>query len=210
MAVLGTGSTKNNEAPASRLRPSPRRRHSALIATLIAVGGMAACGGGGGDGNQDDRDESGSEAAQTTVEPTTTSLSATQEVEAAFLAFNSMMDRLREAPDPDDPEIAQRASGETLAGIVDAQTTLQTTGFSARFGERDSVEVLSVTLVDADTALVRDCQVEELTEVNASGEQNGPFVHTFWTEWTLIKDGAAWLVDSSDGLERREGEHPCE
>lgn len=209
MAVPGTGSTKDNESPAPRPRPSPRRRHSALIATLIAFGGMAACGG-GDDDSQGERDRSGSESTETSVEPTTTSLSITHEVEAAFLAFNSMMDRLREAPDPEDPEIAQRASGETLAGIVDAQTTLQTTGFSARFGERDSVEVLSVTLVDADTALVRDCQVEELTEVNASGEQNGPFVHTFWTEWTLIRDGAAWLVDSSDGLERREGEHPCE
>lgn len=183
------------------------RWRSASAAVLVAVAAVTWCGG-GDDGGEPD--ESASETTATSVESTTTTLSPTQEVEAAFLAYNTMTDRLREAPDPEDPEIAQRASGETLAGLIDALTTLQTTGFSARFGERDSVEVLSVTLVDANTALVRDCQVEDLTEVNAAGETNGPFVRTFWTEWTLIKVDDVWLVDSSDGIERREGEHPCE
>lgn len=183
------------------------RWRGAAAAVLVSVGAVTSCGG-GDDGGEPD--ESASETTATSVESTTTTLSPTQEVEAAFLAYNTMTDRLREAPDPKDPEIAQRASGETLAGLIDAQTTLQTTGFSARFGERDSVQVLSVTLVDPDTALVRDCQVEDLTEVNAAGETNGPFVRTFWTEWTLIKVDDAWLVDSSNGIERRDGEHPCE
>ena len=187
-------------------RQRSMRWRGGAAALAVASIGLVSCGGGGDDPAE------GEESASTTVAPesTSTTLTPTQEVEEAFLAFNAMMDRLREAPDPDDPEIAQRASGETLVGITDAATTMQTTGFSARFGERDSVDVLSVTLVDPATAIVRDCQVEDLTEVNAEGETNGPFVRTFWTEWTLIKVDDAWLVDSGNGVERREGVHPCE
>ena len=187
-----------------------QRRVAAAVVLAVAVVGVAACGGSGGGGDPAEGEESRSSTTTASPESTTTTLSPTQEVEEAFLAFSAMMDRLRQSPDPDDPEIAQRASGETLAGITDAQTTLQTTGFSARFGERSSVQILSVRFLDPATALVRECKVEDLTEVNAAGEANGPFVRTYWTEWTLIKVGEAWIADSSDGIERREGEHPCE
>ena len=183
-------------------------RWSYIVAALVAAPLLTACGGGGDDPPADGA--AAAEESSTTAEQPTTTLDTYGEVRAAFLAFNSMTDRLRESPNPDDPEIAQRASGETLAGLTDAQTTLQTTGFSARFGARDSVEILSVNLIDASTAVLRDCQVEDLTEVDPSGQTNGPFVRTFWTEYTLIKVGEAWMVDSSDGIERREGEHPCE
>lgn len=183
---------------------------AAAAALVVAGAGVAACSGGdGGDSAEGEESRSPTTAAEA-PETTSTTLSPTQEVEEAFLAFDAMTHRLRESPDPEDPEIAQRASGETLAGITDATTTLQTTGFTMRFGERDSVQILSVTLVDPATAVVHECTVEDLTEVNAAGETNGPFIRTFWTEWTLVKAGDAWLVDSSDGIERREGEHPCE
>ena len=181
---------------------------AAAVVLVLTVAGGAACGGGGDDPAEGE--ESASTTTSTTPESTSTTLSPTQEVEEAFLAFDAMMDRLRESPNPDDPEIAQRASGETLAGITDATTTLHTTGFTMRFGERDSVQILSVGFVDRATALVRECTVEDLTEVNAAGETNGPFVRTYWTEWTMVKVGEAWLADSSDGIDEREGEHPCE
>lgn len=191
---------------AEQVHRHARWGRAAAVALVLTVAGGTACGGGG---DSAEGEESGA-TTTSTPESTTTTLSPTQEVEEAFLAFSAMVDRLREAPDPNDPEIAQRTSGETLAGITDAQTTLQTTGVSARFGEQSSVQVLSVTLVDPTTALVRECKVEDLTEVNPAGETNGPFVRTYWTEWTLLRVGEAWLADSSEGIERRDGVHPCE
>jgi hypothetical protein len=174
-----------------------------VIAALLAAG----CGGGG-----DEDEETGdrpSDATSTTVEATTTTLSVTEEVEAAFLAFNDMVTRLVQAPNPDDPEIAQRASGETLAGVTDSQTTLQTSGYRIEFGDRKSTEVIDVTLIDAGRATVLECSVDDRIEITPS-ESNGPFVQTYWTEWTLLLVDGVWLVDSSIGIERREGEHPCE
>ena len=172
-----------------------------MIAALLAAG----CGG----GEDEQTGDRPSDAPTTTVESTTTTLSVTEEVEGAFLAFNELSDRLRESPDPEDPALAELASGETLAAFTDALTTFQTTGWSARFGERDAVHVLSVTLVDAATATLLECSVEDRTEVKPSGETVGPYLDTYWTEWTLRNVDGSWRVDSSDAIERREGEHPC-
>lgn len=184
---------------------------AAALVLVSSVGAVASCGGDdspAGGSERSDRDEQ----SETTAAPdgaTSTTLSPTQEVEQAFIAFNLMVERLAQAPNPDDPEIAQRASGETLAGIVDSQTTLQTTGVRAEYGERQATEVLGVTIVDESTALVSECTIEDLLEVGPS-ETRGPFVTTFWTEWTVRRVDDAWFVDSFERIGEQAGEHPCE
>ena len=168
---------------------------------------MVVAGCGDGEGDDDGGGSSSDGSTTTTVASTTTTLSESEEVEAAFLAFDAMLDRLREAPDPDDPEIAQRASGEALASITDAQTTMYTLGETAVFGGRHATHVLGVE-VEGDVAVVHDCSVEDRT-VNTPSGPDGPFLTTYWTDWTLVRVNGAWLVDHSVGVRRIEGERPC-
>ena len=181
------------------------RWRGSAAALAVACIGLASCGGGGDDPAE------GEESASTSAapEPTSTTLSPTQEVEAAFLAFDAMTLRLRAAPDPDDPEIAQRASGDVLAGISQSQTTQLTAGLRAEFGARQSIQLLDVSMVDSNTATVLGCAVDDRTEITPTGAK-GPFVETYWTEWTLVKVDGVWFVDHASPIERRDGEQPCE
>jgi len=176
---------------------------------VVAVGGVAACGGSGGGGDPGEGKESRSSTTAASPESTTTTLSPTQEVEEAFLAFNRMLLRLALSPNPDDPEIVQRASGDSLAGVVDFQTTLQTTGQRVEYGARRATHVLDVSMVDAVTATVLDCTVDDRTEITSSGA-SGPFLETYWTEWTLRQVDGAWFVDSGNPVEMQQGEQPCQ
>ena len=175
---------------------------AALAAACI---GLVSCGGGGDDPAE--REESASTSAA--PEPTSTTLSPTQEVEAAFLAFDAMVERLAQAPNPDDPEIAQRASGEILAGVQQSQTTLRTTGYRAEFGERQATHILEVSIVDAATATLLDCSIDDRTEITPTGAK-GPFLETYWTEWTLRQVEGVWYVDSGDAVDMQQGEQSCE
>ena len=62
--------------------------------------------------------------ADSTSDRTTTTVSPESEVETAYLAFWDMAVRLAGSPDPNDPEIAQRASGDALANGNFFQPTL--------------------------------------------------------------------------------------
>lgn len=188
----------------------PRRRVRLSTSVLVVAATMvvAGCGGGGGD-DDDGGGSSPDDSTATTAESTTTTLSETEEVEAAFLAFDAMYTRLRESPNPDDPELAERASGETLAGITDSQTTMRTLGETAVFGERQATHVLGVEFPEPETAVVRECTVEDRT-VNTRTGPDGPFLATYWTDWTLLRVDGIWMVDHSKAIRRAEGEHSCE
>ncbi len=162
---------------------------------------VAGCG--GGEGDDDGGGSSSDDSTTTTVASTTTTLSESEEVEAAFLAFDAMLHRLRESPNPDDPEIAERASGETLAGITDSQTTMRTLGETAVFGERDAIHVLEVEFDDADDGdWCSSARVEDMTTMTRRRARSVPFVTTYWTEWTLVRVDGTWMVDHSRGIRR--------
>jgi hypothetical protein len=146
-----------------------------------------------------------------TVDPTTsTTLNPATEVEQAYLAFHEMLVRLREAPDPDDPEIDQLTTGQTKAGVVNSQSTMKTLGERATFGPRGSVAVLDVSFTEPDTAVVRSCAVEDITVIVRESGSFGPTVTTYWTDYTLRRLNGRWSVNSSDGIEKLEGEQPCD
>lgn len=180
-----------------------------LMAVSVCAALLGGCSGDAG-GEEPDREGAGPRETTTVpVESSTTTLTETGEVRAAFEAYSLMMDRLVQSPNPDDPEIPQRASGNTLAGIIDHQRTIQTLGVTARFGDRQAMTILSAVITSPGTATVRECRVEDMTEVHQSGETLGPFLETYWTEYTLLEVDGVWRVDSSRAIERKEGEQPC-
>ena len=186
-----------------------QRRFVAAAMLAVAVGGVAACGGSGGGGDPAEGEESRSSTTTASPESTTTTLSPTQEVEEAFLAFKAMLQRLAQSPNPDDPEIVQRATGDTLAGVRQFQTTLQTLGHRAEYGARQATHILAVSTVDAATVTLRECTVDDRTEITPTGTI-GPVLETYWTEWTLREVDGTWFVDGSEAIDMRQGEQPCE
>src|ERR671911_1658895 len=78
-----------------------------------------------GDDDGEAADEGTTSTSETTIASTTTTQDPEAEVEAAYLAYWEMAERLLAAPDPDDPEIAQRVIGSARAKLVDSLATLR-------------------------------------------------------------------------------------
>src|SRR5918994_5705071 len=72
---------------------------------------------GGDDGEAADEGTTTS-TSETTVASTTTTQDPEAEVEAAYLAYWEMQQRLAEAPNPSDPEVRQRTTGPALDKLI--------------------------------------------------------------------------------------------
>src|SRR5918995_3724000 len=93
----------------------------AACALLVVV---AAC----GDDGEAAVDGTTTSTSDTTIASTTTTQNPEAEVEAAYLAYWEMAKRLSEAPDPNDPELGERATGTALDKLVDSLTTMKAQG----------------------------------------------------------------------------------
>jgi hypothetical protein len=144
-----------------------------------------------------------------TTDRTTTTVSPEAEVEAAYLAFWDMAVRLAESPNPDDPEIAQRASGDALADLVNGLRALQSQNQHSEFGPEYGHEVLS-TEIDGETAIVEDCAVDDSKIVNVeTGEIAVEGVGTQRLSVTLRRSDGDWVVDKFDQLDAWTGAVAC-
>jgi hypothetical protein len=170
-------------------------RLAATIACAVLVLTGATCSG-------DDDDT----ADDTSTTPTTESPEA--EVEAAYLAFWDMAVRLAESPDPDDPEIAERSSGDARDDLVAGLTALRDNDRHSEFGERYEHDVLSVS-VDGDTATLEDCAVDDSKIVNGQGETVVEGVGTEKLRVTLNHDGNSWIVAELVQVDAWEGAVEC-
>jgi len=156
------------------------------------------------DSADDPSDDDGSD-------PTSTTLSQEDQVEAAYLAFWDMFVRLAQAPDPSDPEIPERSSGEIRQMLVDGLTMLQSLNRHSEFGPAYRHEVISVALQNDGTALVRDCAVDDSRLVESdTGQVVEEGVVTELSEVTLIHGGLGWQADHSARLDAWEGAVECE
>jgi|GEM_PF-4060478 len=177
------------------------------IGAAVLVALLAACSGGGGD------------AAVTTTTattlpassaPTTTTLSPEAEVEAAYLAYWKMVDRLSAAPDPNDPELEQRAVDPVLSSARDVLTT------SAARGEvtvtppnaEYSHSIQSIELHGTE-ATVRDCSVDDQVVLNRDGQVIDGAVTTKHYIATLVRTGAVWKVSDVKIVEQAAGALSC-
>ncbi|HMG43977.1 MAG TPA: hypothetical protein VK611_21775 [Acidimicrobiales bacterium] len=164
-----------------------------LAALLFAV--TASCS--TNDNNNDD------DAADPTPSPES-------EVEAAYLAYWEMGARLLEAPDPADPEIPQRTSGEALTNLVNGLTTLKETDQRSELGRMYSHDVIGVRVDGASRAEVDDCAVDDSRVVNATtGEVVAEGLVTELLRVTLIRDDERWLVDHTSRVDAWEGATDC-
>ena len=147
--------------------------------------------------------------SDTTIASTTTTQDPEAEVEAAYLAYWEMQQRLAEAPNPSDPEVRQRTTGPALDKLIDSLTTMRSMGQTLRFGPRYSHKVTSVDLQD-DRATVRDCAVDDGARVTENGEETSLQLSTSLLETTLVDQGGDWLVQSISELKSWDGATSCE
>jgi hypothetical protein len=147
---------------------------------------------------------------------TTTTLdaddAAEEEVRQAYRDFLAMAFRVAEAPDPADPEIAQRATGETRASLERVATRDRDRGVVIKGGPDDQQTILSVS-VDGDTATLSVCYVGQSGVYDATtGAELVPMetVTTLDTVEMLREDGA-WKVQSvgNDEEDTWVGVHDC-
>src|SRR4051812_33913809 len=113
-------------------------RFGRTVVVIVAVLGAAGSGGGSGarGGTTTPPPAAAAPATTTTTTSTTAPTTSTTTVEdavrEAYLAYWKMIDRLAAAPDPDDPELPQRAIDPVLSIVRDDMTTRRSEGRTTR------------------------------------------------------------------------------
>ena len=160
---------------------------------------------------------SGSAAKTTTTSTTTSTTVATttttdpkDAVKQAWLAYWVMIDRLAAAPDPDDPELAQRAADPILSDVKSDMATRKEQGRSTRApaNSRYAHQVRQVT-VSGNTAEVSDCFIDDRVQFRADGSVLNDEVATVTSAGKLTQSGTEWLVTSVRNEEIGNGDVGC-
>jgi hypothetical protein len=157
---------------------------------------LAACGGDGEEADEHDPTTTAPNDDPSTDDPTTTEPSVEAEVEAAYLAYWEMAERLAQAPDPNDPEIDDRSTGRVRNELVDNLTTMQTQGQHIEFGPSNAHDVVKVD-INGGSAIVSDCVVDEGVQVDDSTGERVEFSATAGLlEATMVNSEGGWIVES--------------
>jgi hypothetical protein len=137
-------------------------------------------------------DNSKSEASGTT---TTAPPDPEAEVEQAYRAYLAMEARLVAAPDPNDAEIPERATGPALARLKEALAEDVEKGHVIRVGPATSQTILSIE-VTGSKATVRACFIDESGLYDAAtGAELVPMrTGTAIDTAELVREGGAWRV----------------
>lgn len=167
--------------------------------------GLAACGG-------DDSTGASTTDPPRTESPSTTLAPAEQaeaEVRAAYDAYWAMSERLAAAPDPNDPEIAERTTGGARDALTTRLTQLMTEGLAIIFADGNAHTVTSVRTEDT-TARLRDCHVDAAMQVDVASRQIvEEATSTFLLEVTLTLEGNSWKVSRLSDIDSWAGSVPC-
>jgi hypothetical protein len=155
---------------------------AALLLGVVVAG--AACG--------DDDDDGGEERAQRS---TTTAPSVEADVEAAYLAYSEMFQRLVEMPDPSDPEIEERATGAAASSLVEHLEVLVGLGQAVRFGAKYRAETMSLDIAGGE-AVLQECVVDDADVIAVATDEvvESTPVATVQNRVTLSRDGGLWRV----------------
>jgi hypothetical protein len=169
---------------------------------------LIAC---GGDEEADDGDPTTTAPDDpSTGDPTTTAPSLEAEVEAAYLAYWEMNERLAGAPDPADPEIERLSMGSAKDRLVSGITGFVTKGQTVRFNDAYAHEILSTDRM-GDKAQLRDCYVDDATVLDAdSGEEIESATSTLYLAVTLTLTPEGWKVSRVERLNLWDGVRRCE
>jgi hypothetical protein len=183
----------------SRWSSRPRIGAGLLMLALVLV--VSDCGG---------DDDAKADPDERPAPTTTTTLSPEQEVEQAYRDFIAMTKRAALAPDPTNPEIAARATGDARANFEATLTRLQAEGTQYRTGQRDNQTILSTT-IDGDTATLSVCYVGHTGAFDlATAHEIEPMrVVTSLDKTTLTREDGVWRVSLVLNETIWEGEYSC-
>lgn len=182
---------------------------------LIAAGALfavSACGGGskGDSASTSSSSAPASSSSSTPTTVTTTTVKPEDEVKAAYLAYWAAVDRVFAAPNPDDPELAQRAVDPLLASVKDQLSTKAAVGhrYVVGGGRPNEHRVSSVEIGSA-AATVSDCWIDGTTEVDASGAVVDEAISTRQYRATLLGSRGNWRVSNIETVAVTEGVSGC-
>lgn len=182
-----------------------------VLTALWAVFAAVACGAEDGSGGEvpESSAEVSDPADTALAETTVTTLSPEAEVEAAVAAHDAMLLRLLQAPDPDDPEIAQRSTGTSRETAESGLAELAALGQHGIPGPNMSTTVLSAD-VTGDRATVEACEVDDGRLIDtATGDVLDDDVVTRLVTISLERVEGTWLVSNSVIEETWEGVTDC-
>jgi hypothetical protein len=180
---------------------------------MFVVATMAACSGGG---STTAADASSSSATTTTQPPATTAAAPTTTedpkaaVEAAYLAYWAMLDRVAAVPDASDSELAQRIAEPALSDIVEQLRIRNANGqhTEVRAPELDRHEVRAVA-IEGGAAIVTDCFVDGRVVVDAAGQVVDDKVVTKALRATFESSSGSWKVATIETVDQQDGVGSC-
>ena len=194
LLVAATGACSNDDDDDSAEKPVPPEWTATTLDRSAGDGTSDDEASGDDDGN-DSGDGSVDQIAAPDAEAT-----PEQDVAATYEAFWERREHALKFPDPDDPGLAEVASGAALDELTDTVTHLEQVGQQGQFGALDSHHVYDVQIAGDTTATVSDCALSDARiTVIATGEvvrtdppEGAPFIYTA----TLLRsDDGRWRVD---------------
>jgi hypothetical protein len=143
-------------------------------------------------GSSDDGRRGGS---ATSLATTSTTLSPEADVEQAYAAFDAMLARLNPAPNPDDPEIAKRTTGEFRAQFERVLADRRARRWAVKAGPDYGPQRVATT-VRGESATVQSCYVDQAAIVNVdTGAAVDPMTTvTEHQTLTFVREEGQWKL----------------
>jgi len=169
---------------------------------------LAACSG-GGSGSAAKTTTTVSSTTTTTVAVTTTT-TPEDAVKQAYLDYWKMSDRLSAVPDPNDPELAQRAAEPLLSFVRDNLSTEKAEGrtFTVPAGKPNDHRIQSVQ-ISGSAATLTECFIDGRAELDHDGNVIDDSVFSKLGSATLVQSGGVWLLTAVNFTQRTPGDGGC-
>jgi len=169
---------------------------------------LAACSG-GGSGSATKSTTTVSSTTTTTVAVTTTT-TPEDAVKQAYLDYWKMADRLLATPDPNDPEITQRAADPLLSSLRDQLATNRSTGHHTTVpsGNTNTHRIDAVD-VTGTSAQLTECFVDGRVEFGPNGEVVDDATVTKVGHASLSQVAGQWKVSDIRFDQRTPGVGTC-
>lgn len=190
----------------------PRSLLTFLVAGLVLV--ASACSSASGGAGSTSSSSAGSTSSATVASTSSTASTSTgdpkAEAQAALDAYWAMVKRLLAAPDPSDPEIAQRAIDPSRSAIRDELTTRQANGQVEQYDGAAYHVDTTVNSISGDSASFAGCVVDGARLIDSkTGQVLNDKVSTSRINGTLIRIDGAWKMQRFDVLKKVDGEVAC-
>jgi hypothetical protein len=140
---------------------------------------------------------------------TSTTVSPEAEVEAAYLAYWDMVDRLTASPEPNSAEIAEHTADPAKDQLIRSIASLRDAGHAIQGGEQTRHDIRQV-VIEGQEARLQDCYVDDSVTIEvSSGSPLETRLATDLLEVTFTRDGGEWLPSEVNVLDSWDGVVPC-